>query len=346
MLVFACAPPLFAQYEDEDEQTGDYSEQDRAYYERYADQPAETADPDDDGAASLAAFLSRAEELIRDRSYSAGDSPHYRVQTDDPRLRPDATARLLESFRSFFDSYWPADLDLLPYDETSRVFLFYSFYKFNEMTEGNFRRSDSRPKGHYGSTYDVITLHTDAGDAGSLADTIVHEAAHQLVTQRILGGEISPSPWLNEGIASYFGFTRADENGEFEAGSIGGKPVSLFTRPVKQSAAERKRGIDVVRDALREARSEGELLVAGLVSIRDPAVYYGERAALNYAASWLLVHYLLHGDDGGHAAAFRRVLNAERERQGGTEVLYRELELTPQQLEASFAAHVKKLKTR
>jgi hypothetical protein len=345
-LAVCLAPTTRAQYDEEDDQTRDHTEQDRAYYERYAD-PGDEAKANDeaDPKASLEAFLSRAEQLIRDRSYSAGDSPHYRVQTDDPRLRPDVAARLLESFRGFFDGFWPADVSLAPYDETSRVFLFYSYFKFNELLEGEFR-SSFRPKGHYGSTFDVVTIHTDAGDVGSLADVIVHEAAHQLFTRRVLDGEPSPSLWLNEGIASYFGFTRADEGGGFAAGEIGGKSAALFVRPEKDRATERKLGVERTRDALRQARGDERSLVDELVSIDDPAVYYGEQAALHYAASWLLVHFLFHGDEGEHAAAFRRWLVLERERRGGREAFYRELGVTPQQLEEGFAAHIKRLKVR
>jgi len=343
-LLLGCAGPLLAQYE-EDEQTEGYSERDRAYYERYVEQPP-VAETDDDATANLEAFLTRAETLIQDRSYSAGDSEHYRVQTDDPRLRPDTTARLLESFRGFFDEFWSSDLELLPYDETSHVFLFYSFYKFNELLEGDYRYREFRPKGHYGSLFDVITLHTDAGDTGSLADAIVHEAAHQLFTQRILGGELSDSTWLNEGVASYFGYTRTDENGVFTSGEIGGKATALFLRPPKDGGTERKQGLRQVREGLEAARSSERLLVDEVISIRDPATFYGERAPLNYATSWLLVHYLLHGDGAVHAEAFRRYLALERERNGGAAALYRELDLGPTELERGLGVHVKRLKAR
>jgi hypothetical protein len=226
VLMLGFVTPVGAQYEDDD-QTQDHEEQDRRYYERYAEEKPEPEPQPEDEAAQTEAFIARAEELIRDRNHSARDSEHYRVQTDDPRLRLDATTRLLESFHAYFDEFWPEDVELRADDEASRVFLFYSFYKFNELLEGDYRYREFRPKGHYGYLLDVITLHTDPGDRGSLADALVHEAAHQLVTRRLLGKSNNASLWINEGLATYFGSTLADEQGAFDTGSIGGKATEL-----------------------------------------------------------------------------------------------------------------------
>ena len=99
-----CAPPAAAQ---EDEQTRDYEERDRLYQQRrQQQQQAPQPDQPVDDAARLTAFLEQADEIIRDNNYASDSSEHYRVQTDDPRLRAAATTRLLESFRTYFDGFW------------------------------------------------------------------------------------------------------------------------------------------------------------------------------------------------------------------------------------------------
>ena len=77
------AAPTFAQYED-DEKLEDYAEQDRQYLERYT--KAEAADAGLSPEAAEAAMFAKVEEIIRDRNYTAADSDHFRVQTDDPRI--------------------------------------------------------------------------------------------------------------------------------------------------------------------------------------------------------------------------------------------------------------------
>ena len=72
-----------------------------------------------------------------------------------------------------------------------------------------------RTAGHYRPFFDVVVVHTDSVPGG-LADVLVHEAAHQLVAQQLLSAAKAPvSNWLNEGLASYFGFTFQGPDGRF-----------------------------------------------------------------------------------------------------------------------------------
>jgi len=338
--------PVVAQYDDDDA-TRDYEEQDRRYLERLKGvqkleiERAAIVDPS-------AAFLERAETLVHDKNFSAARTARYFVQSDDPRLDAQATAEFLEVFRNYFDEFWHGRIELGLYDQTSRVFLLYSFYKYNQLLAGDFRFNSIRPQGHYGSLYDAISLHSDAdGGPGSTADVLIHEAAHQLVDQRIFGGEPSPVYWLTEGLASYFGYTFLDAKTGFRTGMIGGKSVSIFF------GAENKPG----QEARRTLRESGKLfkaddkahdtpLVARLLAIDSPADFYAEQPRLNYAAAWLLVHTLFHADDGRYRDGFLRYLTHEVTGDGGVTALYRELSLDAAGLQDAFERHVKKLKAR
>ena len=190
----AALAPAGAQAHEE-EQTRDHEEQDRLYLDRNGDEPR---------AGCIARGLSgTGGRLIRDRNYRATRQRALPGSSDDPRLDTKAAAELLE-FRDYFERFW-RPLQLAAYDEQSRVYLFYSFHKFNQMLAGDFRYR-SAPQGALRRLIDVITLHTDAGGPDGLANALVHEAAHQLIDQRLFGVEqVRPAPWISEGLASYFG---------------------------------------------------------------------------------------------------------------------------------------------
>ncbi len=345
LLAVSCLP-VVAQYDDDDA-TRDYEEQDRRYLERLKGLQKPEVER---GAivAPSAAFLERAEKLVRDKNFSSARTARYFLQSDDPRLDAQATVEFLEVFRDYFDEFWQGRIELAPYDKTSRVFLLYSFYKYNQLLAGDFRFSPIRPQGHYGSLYDVISLHSDAdGGPGSTADALIHEAAHQLVAQRIFGGEPAPAYWLTEGLASYFGYTFLDAKTGFRTEMIGGKSVSIFFGAKNKPGQEAKLVLKESGKVFKaDAKTHDTPLVARLLAIDSPVDFYTEQPRLNYAAAWLLVHTLFHADDGRYRDGFLRYLTHEVTDGGGVTALYRELSLDAAGLQDAFERHVKKLKAR
>lgn len=345
LLLAAAWTPVGAQYEDD--ATRDYEEQDRRYLERMknARQPEVKRGPIEDPSAE---FLDLAERLVRDRNYSSAQTERYFVQSDDPRLDAQATAEFLEVFRDYFDEFWDEGIELAPYDKTSRVFLVYSFYKYNQLLAGDFRFSALRPQGHYGSLYDAISLHSDAdGGPGATPDALIHEATHQLIDQRIFGGDPPPVYWLTEGLASYFGYTFLDKKTGFREGTVGGKSVSIFSGAKDQPGQEAKL---VLRDSGKAfkayAKTHDAPLVTRLLAIDSPVGFYGDQQRLNYTASWLLVHTLFHAESGGYRDGFLRYLARAAGGDGGAEALYEELSMDPPELQAALERHAKTLKAR
>ncbi len=345
-LLFVAGLPVAAQYDDDDS-TRDYEEKDRRYLERLNAarapqiEPASIEDPS-------AAFLELAEKLVRDRNYTAAKTTRYFVQSDDPRLDAQATAELLETFRDFFDEFWGARLELEPYDKTSRVFLLYSFYKYDQLLAGDFRFSPIRPRGHYGSLYDAISLHSDAdGGPHATPDALIHEATHQLVDQRIFKGEPPPAYWLTEGLASYFGYTYLDATNGFQAGVIGGKAASIFFGSNAKPGGEARLVLKDSGKAFKTfAKTNDTLLVEHLLAIDTPAAFYATDQRLHYAASWLLVHTLLHAEDGRHRDGFLRYLSREADGDGGPAALFEELSLDAPAVQAALVKHSKSLSAR
>jgi hypothetical protein len=333
-----------AQPDEPDEQTLEHAEQDRRYLERLRRQRQAAPEPAaEDGEA---AFFARADELLRDRNYRAAQSERYRVQSDDPRLDAAAALRLLEAFHDSFESFWSERLDLAPLERPGRVLLFYSFHEYSELLGGAFRRSTLRPSGHYGSDFDVIALHTDAdGGPAAFADSLVHEAAHRLVELRIYNLGHDAAAWVAEGLASYFGSTLVDDAGRFHHGRIGAKQTTLL-RDTRGPAARPAARLERLRKQFAAHRSAGGPLLQELLWLDDPAQFYGRDVELHYGASWLLVHFLLHGDEGRHAPAFARFLRLDARGEADPDALCRELGLDPNGLEAAWAAHVERLRAR
>src|SRR5260221_5940675 len=106
------------------------------------------------------AFRTRCETLINDKDYDVKETPHYIVETDDPRLEVKEAAALLESFRTWFDAFWSGRTEIRAHEGKSFVFLFYSYYKYRQLLEGAETAGEIRPIGHYMGQYDVVALHT------------------------------------------------------------------------------------------------------------------------------------------------------------------------------------------
>jgi hypothetical protein len=333
-----------AQYVD-DEEMEDHRRQDEEYYKRYLEDQEEDPMAADE-AAMAEAFLAKADELIRDKNYRSRYGKRYQVQTDDPRVDLESVVDLLEYFRDFFEEAWSSRLELEPYDKQARIFLFYSYHKYNKLIGGDWSRQVLRPKGHYGSLFDAVVMHTDSDRPGGLPNTLVHESAHQLIDQLLYGGTVRPSLWIAEGMASYYENTFMTAEGVFEAGVIGGKQISCLRGTKDKAVSDARPRIRMAREAFDVAASEDKQLMLMIVSADDPSEFYGGNVLANYDLAWLLVHFLLHGDDGAHASAFARYLQLEAAGQGGVEAFFSETGLSPDELDQAVLRHLRNLKAR
>ncbi len=325
-----------------DEQTKDYEAEDARYYQRVRKAEEQEAREKARGTPEQMreAYLEKADALIRDRSYRSEPGVHYRIQTDDPRVDLDVTIQLLESFASFFDEFWSKKIELHGNDEPSRVFLFYSFYKYNQLLEGDWRFSYFRPAGHYQDEIDVLTLHTDASDPGGLADTLVHEATHQLLARRVYTGEAEQARWIAEGLATYFGHTFSDKHGGFRRGEIGGKELVPVKGARNRGRSRGRSRLETLRRMRRDAENTRSLI--DVLFIDDAAAFYGN-PGWNYGASWVIVHFLLHGNEGRYADTFAAHLDAERQGLGGADKLLESLEMDREAMEAALARHLRRM---
>lgn len=294
--------------------------------------------------AEIAAFHARALELLSDRNYDSKASDHYIVRTDDPRVDVVKVSAFLEGLWKHFDTQLSALGEIQDQPGKVEVLLFYSRYKYDRLHEDMRGIGTAGAAGHYRSDLDVIAVHTDAVGPGDLPGLLSHEAAHHLITHRVYGPESKGfSRWVNEGLGSYFGYTRMDAKGIFHAGEIGGQAVSLLRRqPVERARIPRER-LEGFRKLMREAPPG---YIDDLVREEMQRLFYVEEALERYTAAWLLVHFLLHGEGGSLGGPFREYIAMEAAGKGGAEPLYRTLGVSAPELEAAFAVWVKKLRAR
>ena len=343
-LALAANSAIASDQRDED----DHADQDRRYQERLqrtresGPPPPVAATPEEARAEIVARFVEFADEQIRDKNYNSASTDAYRIKTDDPRLDVRATAALLTSFRSWFATFWSGRAELLPYEEPSRVYLFWSYYKYNQLFSGKERFDEFRTTGHYRGYLDTVVVHTDGTAAGDLADVLVHEAAHQLIGNRLFGYGATPSPWVSEGLAEYFGYTRQADDGTFAAGAIGAKSAWPFRtgKPASSAMARVRRDAALQRSKRSDDWTVDDLLRA------TPSQFYGDSVQANYGAAWLLVHYLFHGEDGRYADAFARWLRDEAPAGPPSSSLYEALGTDAAALDRGYGNYASKLKVR
>lgn len=286
-------------------------------------------------------FIEMVDSLIRDHNYTAASNPYTVVKTDDPRINVEAVADLLGSFHGYFEEFWSDRLTIRDAPDRSRLYLFYSRFKYKQLHEG-IPPGTMEFVGHYTAYHDLIALHTDTVGLANLPDLLLHEAAHRLIQVRLYGEDYLPSPWVSEGLASYFGHTLRDRSGKFSTGRIGGKGATFFkgVKPDTRGSAH------YVLKEYRRAVKKGDTRPLDELLEADGGFYVQGGEAERYAASWLLVHYLLHADNGAHASSFARYLEHEAEGEQGPEVFFEDIEMTPAALSESFEDYVLSLKAR
>jgi hypothetical protein len=121
---------------------------------------------------------------------------------------------------------------------------------------------------------------------------MLHEAAHQLDQE---WGGFGRMPWIGEGLAAYFATSRLDDAG-LHPGELEPDTYPLWWLGELHLSGDRQ--ADFMARRLVPLR---ELIEADAPQRRDDVNAY-------YIGYWSLAHYLLHGDGGRHAAAFRAMV--------------------------------------
>ena len=224
-----------------------------------------------------------------------------------------------------FGSVFPA-APSLPESSRLTVLLFRSEHAFNQVASfDNLLRMERGIAGQY-SPYQQ-TAYTALGNkpVRIAIATLVHETTHHLVHQRLFQDGRQPPYWVSEGIATFMELLRV------------GKTLdpSRFRRG-KQSEGDYQwiAQADTYLGALKRAGRAGTLPDLGAFLSSSPELGPID-SDIAYGLSWLLVHFLINGEQGRHRENFQSWLLATAD-WGEGESLVRALEMTVPDLEEAL----------
>lgn len=271
----------------------------------------------DDGDRRMAVFTLSAAEQEKRLRHLAGIAdgqldPEHRRRAESPRFvvtsdSPDEeTAQViagnLEAVFGLLDETFGPVMALQPVDYKLMGYAFWDRSSFRGISG-----SLGRPEWSNGlyAPPGLFAFHLETGTTDALLGMLIHEAVHAYVDRHLVRPGLRLPPWLNEGLAEYFGMSEI-RKGRLTPGSIREGKYAIHQRlgGAYRRKTEAGWSLNRAQRAVRtgEATSPGELLSM------EAEAFYGEEFSMHYALSWLLVHYLRHGEPGWAADEFPALL--------------------------------------
>lgn len=185
----------------------------------------------------------------------------------------------------------------------------------------------------------LVVLHAEMVANEELLATLIHEATHAFVLRQLTRPGTGLPRWLSEGFAEYLS-NSAIEKDRIVPGKI--RRGQAYTVPIYGTFLDRTRARTGVVD-VRRAMRRGEALSVTELLEKSPREFYGEEIHLHYAQSWLLVHFLAHGEEEWANREFLEFLLYVSEGYAPVDVISRIYDLDVEQLEAAYVRYVKDL---
>jgi hypothetical protein len=149
----------------------------------------------------------------------------------------------------------------------------------------------------------MIAFHLEQPSNDRLMSLLLHEATHAFLDRHVVRPGVAMPRWIDEGFADYVGNSRI-KDGRIQPGKTLARTFEMHRAGVHAVRTVAGGRLEEAKRALREGKGLGvRTMLAG-----SPKTFYGERASLYYASSWLLVHYLRDGGAGWAQERFPRLL--------------------------------------
>ncbi len=267
-----------------------------------ADEPVDplrsVAPPIDFPKLTEKARIERLEGMaaIADRALAEGrravhSTPRFLVVTD---AEQEGVAEILaNNFEASFgvlDGLFGRGLPLLPPSQKVLVYLYSSQSAFASAAAGF--GMPSHHSGVYIAPGLVLLKQTMASDE-ALLQTLLHEATHAYMSRHLARPGIRLGTWFVEGLAEYIGNSTITGKGELVVGKTIKRRYMMDPHGL---VALRTTASGWTLENTKEAIRKGEATsIAGLLPI-PPELFTGRQGPLNYGTSWLLIHFLRHGD--------------------------------------------------
>jgi hypothetical protein len=292
----------------------------------------------DDQAERLRNFATIAERWLEAGQRRRAASDRFVVVSDATEASTAETiAGNLEAVYGVLDATLGDDLDLAatPYKMMAYVYRSQASYAgfTGELTAPEWAQGFYVPPG-------LFSFHLETGSVDTLLSTMIHEAVHGYVDRHLARPGFPAPPWLVEGLCEYFARSEI-RDGRLEPGRV--REGRYVADGLRGGAYRQRTETGWSLDELRRALRGGELPGAAELMASGRAEFYGEDIGLHYAASWVLVHYLHHGEPGWAEEEFPDFLLYVLEGYDAEEALERVYGRTPDQLDAGLREHVRSL---
>ncbi len=231
----------------------------------------------------------RAEAHLEKGSVRRVDSQRFIVFTDSPR---DDSARQLAgnleaTFEVVHDLLQPK-IEPLPDRHKLVAFMYASRTNFEALRREAF--SVEWAAGFY-NPVGLIAFHMQMSTNQELVSLMLHEATHAYVDRYIARRGVLIPRWLGEGFADYVGNSRI-QKGKL----IPGKTPRAQIMHTTWGDAIRKSEAAYTVQQVKLAMGKGTALSLEKLMTADMKTFYGDEYRMFYRMSWLLVHFLRHGN--------------------------------------------------
>ena len=184
----------------------------------------------------------------------------------------------------------------------------------------------------------LFVFHLEVPTMESLLGTMMHEATHAYVDRYLVAPGLHLPRWLGEGFAEYVG------NSEIRKGRLipGRAAKEKFVLIPGFGAV---RAIPMPRMSLKDVQQKirrGEGLSVEQLMTADHNIFYGDQRSLYYPSSWLLVHFLRHGEPEWAEQEFPAFMLYAAEGYPVIEALKAVYGTTPAAMEEGFRRYVQK----
>jgi len=271
--------------------------------------------------------LNLARRLLDGPEYAEISRGGWTLRTN---VRSDQREELLSAIdrtQRRFGSVFPNALSV-PNSSPLVVLLFRNEDQFNQVAAFD---NVLRMKGFIAGQYSPQehTAYASLGDQPipMVVSTLVHETAHHLIHQRLIKEPRYPPFWVNEGLATFMELLCAEES----------SALSCFARGEQRDGAYRWRARGTVYlNAVGNKRPDLRAFLAGSSEVGSIP------ADVAYGLSWLLVHFMINGENGIHRERLDKWLLTDADGHHGESILAA-LGLTAEELDIRLQKHRKKL---
>lgn len=220
-------------------------------------------------------------------------SPRFIVQTDAGEETANALSNNLEVTFGVLDEMFGKTIP--PRFEPLKIQVF----AFSEASSMSHLRSACLPTevtaGGFYENLGLIGLHLQMPTPEHVNELLVHEATHAYHDRHLVKRGVRLPYWLAEGLAEYMANSRI-RKGKLVPGRLPGRHVYARVEQgsLRVTLAESTARLGLA--AVKLSARRGEALTITEMADAAQEAFLGERLQLYYAMSWLLVHFLRHGE--------------------------------------------------